>query len=128
MLSPMPDIREVAGQPAGHEENGVDADIVAGARVARRQPLGGDRDPPQPVGVERHRCLVLAGARLDLDEGDNAPAAGDEVDLTARHPRALAEDPPAMQPQPPGRQPLGLAPAPLGKLPPVQRLSSSARA
>jgi len=124
----VPDIGEVARQPAGNEENGVDADVVAGPGVARRQPLGGDRDPSQAVRIERQRRLLLAGARLDLDEGEDAPAPGDQVNFAAGDPGAFGEDSPAVQPQPPGGQPLGLAPAPFGELAPVQRPSSSARA
>jgi hypothetical protein len=118
----------MARHPARHEEDRVDADIVAGPHEARRQPLGGDSDAPQPILIERHGRAVLAGAGLDLDEGQDSPASGDKVDLAARHPRALSENPPAVQPQPPGGQPLGLAAALLGKLAAVQRLSSSARA
>ena len=115
-------------QAAGDEEDGVDADIVAGAHDARRQPLGSDGDAAKPVLIERHGRAFLAGACLDLDEGEDATAARDQIDLAAGHPRALGKNAPAMQPQPPGGQPLGLAAALLGKLAAVQRLSSKARA
>jgi hypothetical protein len=118
----------MAGQLAGQQEDGIDADVVARPGEARGQPLGGDGDSPQPVGIERHGGAIFAGPRLDFDEGDNAPAAGDQVDLAAGDARPLGEDAPAVQPKPPGRQPFGLTPAPLGKLAPAQRLSSSARA
>jgi hypothetical protein len=118
----------MARQFAGQEEDGVDADIVAGAHESRRQPLGGDGDTAQPVLVERYCGAFLAAARLDLDEGEDPPAAGDEVDFAAGHPRPSGENPPAVQPQPPGGQALGLAAALLGQLAPVQRFSSSARA
>ena len=124
----MPDVSEVPGQASGHEEQGVDADVVAGPREAGGQPLGGDGDPAQPVMVERHRRTVGVGARLDLDEGKHAATPGDEVDLAARHPRAAGEDPPAVQPQPPGGERLGGAAALLGDGAAVQRDSSSARA
>jgi hypothetical protein len=118
----------MAGQPAGQQENGVDADVVTGPGKTGRKPLGRNGHPPQPILIERHGGAILASARLDLDESDNPTAARDQVDLAAGHSRALGQDPPAMETQPPGRQPLGLAPAPLGKLAPVQRLSSRARA
>lgn len=115
-------------QPAREQEDGIDTDVVAGSGVADRESLGGDRDSPQPVLVERHGGALLAGTRLYLDEGQHPPAARDQVDLTAGHPGALGKNPPAVQAQPPGRQPLGTAPALFGGDPPVQRPSSSARA
>ena len=118
----------MARQPAGHEEDGIDADIVAFAGIARSQPLGCDRNAPEPVLVERHGQPFLAGAGLDLDKGQNPAAAGDEVDFAARYARPLGEDSPAAQPQPPGRQALRASAAPLSLDPPVQRLSSRARA
>ena len=128
MLSPMPDIGEVTGQPAGQEEDGVDADVVAFARVTRRQPLRGDRHPPQPILIERHRQRLLATARLDLDEGQGPATAGDEIDFTAGYTGPLRKDSPAAQPQPPGREPFRAPAAPLGLHTAVQRLSSRARA
>jgi hypothetical protein len=118
----------MARQPAGKQENGIDADHVAGAGEARRKSLGGERHPPQPVPVERHRGALLAGSRLDLDEGKRAATPRDEVDFAAGDAGAMGEDPPAVQAKPPGRQPLGTAAAALGDGPPVQRPSSSARA
>jgi hypothetical protein len=118
----------MAGKPAGHEEDGIDADVVALAGVTRRQPLGGDRNAPQPVLVEGHGHALFGASRFDLDEGDNAPAAGHQVDFAARHSGALGQDAPAMQPQPPGGEALGAAAPPLRFEASVQRLSSSARA
>jgi hypothetical protein len=93
-----------------------------------RQPFGGDRDPPQPVLVERHGRAFVAAARLHLDKGEHPAAARDQVDFAARHAGAPRQDPPAVQAQPPCRQALRPAPALLGDDTPVQRLSSSARA
>jgi len=128
MLSPVPDIREMAWQLAGQEENGVDADVVSVAHEARRQPLGGDDDAAQAIVVERHGGAFLGGAGLDLDKGDDFAAAGDQVDFAAGDAGAAGEDPPAMQPQPPGGEAFGAATALLGQLATVQRPSSSARA
>ena len=115
-------------QAARHQEQGVDADVVAGPREAGRQPLGGDGDPAQSVVVEGHRCAIDAGAGLDLDKGQHSAAPGDEVDLAARHPCTTGEDSPAVQPQPPGGERLGGAATLLGEGAAVQRASSSARA
>lgn len=127
-MSPVPDIGEVARQLAGQEEDGVDANVVAGAHEARGEPLGGGDDPAQAIVVEGHGGAFLGGARLDLDEGDDVPAAGDQVDFAAGDAGPLGEDPPAMEPQPPGSEALGAAAALLGQLAAVQRPSSSARA
>ena len=115
-------------QAARHEEDGVDADVVSGAHEARRQPFGSDGDAAQAIVIKRHGGAFIGRARLDLNEGENAAAAGDQVDFAAGHPRAFSENAPAMQSQPPGGQPLGLATALFGKLAAVQRLSSRARA
>jgi len=115
-------------QAARYEEDGVDADIVACAHKARRQPLGGDGDAAKPIAIERNGRALFAGARLDLDEGECPPAAGDDIDFAAGHSRALGENPPAVEAQPPGGQQLGLAASLLSKLAAVQRLSSRARA
>ena len=115
-------------QPAGHEENGVDADVVAVAGVAGRQPLGRDRDPAQAVLVESHGGAFVTTARLHLNEGEHPPAPRNEVDFAAGHAGALRQDAPAVQPQPPGRQPFRPTTALLGNDAAVQRLSSSARA
>ena len=101
-MSPLPDVGQVARQPARDDEQGVDPDIVAGAHVARRQPLGGDRDPAQPVAVEREGGGVDARTSLDLDERQDPAAAGDDIDLAARNPRPPGEDSPTAETKPPG--------------------------
>jgi hypothetical protein len=128
MLSPVPDIGEMARQPAGQEEDRVQADVVPWPGITWRQPLSGHRNPAQAVLVERHGGALLRRTRLDLDEGEYAPTAGDEVNLAASHTRSRCEDAPTMQTQPPSRQALGAPAALLGHGTPVQRLSSSARA
>lgn len=124
----MPDVGQVPGQAPGKKEDGIDADVVAGPRIAHRQPFGGDRDPAQAVCIEGQAQPFLGAARLDLDEGKRPAAAGDQVDLAARHARPLRQDSPPVQAQPPGRQPFGPPAALFGDDTPVQRLSSSARA
>lgn len=115
-------------EAAGQEEDGVDANIVAVAHEPRRQPFGRNRHAAQAILVEGHGGALFAGSRLHLDKGNDAAAAGDEIDFAAGHAGADGENPPAMQPQPPGGQPLGAAAALLGELAAVQRLSSKARA
>lgn len=112
----MPDVGEVAGQAARHNEHGVDPDLVPVACIARREALCGDCDPAQAIFVERP-CGRLRGAALfDFDEGEHPAAAGDEVDFAARHTGSTSENPPAVQPQPPGGNRLRLAPARFGLL------------
>lgn len=93
----MPDIGEVARQPAREEEDGVDADVVAFAGKTGRQPFGGDRNPPQPVLIECHGGAFLAAARLDLDEGKDAAAPRNQVNFASGHPRTLGQDSPAVE-------------------------------
>lgn len=115
-------------QAAGDQEDGIDADVIALTSIARRQALGGRDDAPQPVFVKRHCRRVLGGPRLDLDEGEDAAAAGDKIHLAARSPGAARKNSPAVQAQPPRGNGLALAPALFGDDPTIQRLSSSARA
>jgi hypothetical protein len=119
----------VTGQVARHDEQGVDADIIALARIAVSQSLGGNRDTPQPIFIECPGGGIGGAPLLDFDERQHSPAPSDQVNLAAGYPRPLSQYPPAVQPQPPGGDGLGLAAARLGKLP-VQSLppSSNARA
>ena len=61
-------------QMPGDEGDHVDADDVAGAKIAHRQPLGGNRDPAQAVLVKRPRGGFLSRALLDLNERQGAAA------------------------------------------------------
>lgn len=125
----MPHIGEVAGEAAGHDEDGIDANVVAGAGVARRQPLRRHRDTPQAMLVEAPRRCILVGPLLHFDEGDRPAAPGDEVDFATGDARAAVEDAPAVEAQPPGGEAFRLATARFGLLPGQSRLpSSSARA
>jgi hypothetical protein len=124
----LPDIGEVPRPAPRHDEDRVDADIVAVAHEARCKAFGGGGDPPQPPRVEREFGGAVACPGLDLDEGERAPAPRNDVDFAAGDAGAPREDPPAVQPQPPGGQPLGAAASLLGQLAAVQRLSSRARA
>lgn len=124
----MPDIGEVLRHSAGSHHYGVDADIVTRPSVSRREPLRRHGNPAQTIFVKSQRQLFCAAAHLDLDESQALSAAGNEVDLAARHAGAACEDPPAVQAQPPSGQPFRPAAALLGCDAPVQRPSSSARA
>ena len=86
---------------ARDDEQGVDADVVAGPLVTHRQALGGDGDAAQPVLIEREARRGRVAARLDLDEGHDPPAPRDDVDLAAEDPRATGEDAPAVEAEPP---------------------------
>lgn len=111
------------------DEDGVDADRVAGLGIARGQALGGGRDAAQTIFVERQGRGILAGALLDLDEGEGMAAPRNQVDLAARDPRAPRENMPAVQPEPPCRDRLGAAPPRFGRLAGQSLVpSSSARA
>lgn len=112
-----------------HNEQRVDADVVAVPGKARRQPLGSHCDPPQPTFIRCPGGGLDRIALLDLDKGDGPASASDQVDLSTRYSGPASKDSPALQSQAPGGQRLRLAPARLGRVP-VQSLppSSSARA
>ena len=123
----MPDVGEMAWQPARHQEDRIDADVIAFSCIAGRQPLGGNDDAAQAVFVQGQGCRFLRGSRLDLDKRDDPSASCNEIDFATRHPCAARQDPPAMQAQPPGGDSFRLATALFGDDSPVQRPSSSAR-
>jgi len=100
-LSPAPDVHQVSGQPAGHKENGVDANVVARPRVTRRKPFGGDGDATKAIFVERHGRSIFTAPLLDLDERDRPSAFGDQVDFSSCNARTSGEDSPAVKTQPP---------------------------
>lgn len=126
-MSPLPDVGEVEGEAAGDDEDGVDADVVAGAGEARGELLGGDGDSAQAVAIERDPRGVDGGTLLDLDERDQFAAPSDEIDLTAAHFHPPGEDSPAVETEPPGGDGLGAAAALFGEAA-VQSLAPSARA
>ena len=97
-MSPQPDVDEMLRQSAGDDEDRIDADVVAGAGVARLELAGGDRDPAQAMFVERVGCGVGGGALLDLDERQHLAAPRNQVDFAAAHFHPLGEDPPAVEP------------------------------
>jgi len=95
-LSPVPDVGKVAGQAAGNDEQGVDADVIAVSRIARRKLLRGDRDTAKTIFVERPCRRLRGAALLDFYEGKYPAAAGDEVDFAARNASSTGENPPAV--------------------------------
>ncbi len=101
-------------QAARDDEDRVDADVVAGAGIARFELAGGNRDPAQAMLVERLGGGVSGGALLNLDEGQYLAAPRHKIDFTAAHFYAGGEDPPAVKPEPPRRDRLGTAAALLG--------------
>ena len=94
-LSPLPHVGQVAGEATRHDEQCVDADIVAFPRIARRQPLGGDRYAAKPIFIQGPGGGFVRAALLDFDKGDDASAPGDQVDFSARDPGATCKDAPA---------------------------------
>lgn len=123
----MPDIRQVPRQFSGHQENGVDTNVVAVAGVARSKAFCGNGNAPQPILIKRRGSAFLSATRFYFDESDDFAAASDEIYLSARYACAPSEDAPAVQPKPPCGDYLGFASLPLCNLAAVQRVSSSAR-
>ena len=92
-----------------HDEDCVDANVVAGAGVTRGELLGGNGDAAQAILIERKGGGVGSSALLDLDERDQFAAPGDQIDLAAAHLHAAGDDSPAVEPEPPGGNGLGAA-------------------
>ena len=123
----MPNIRQVPRQFSGHQENGVDTNVVAVAGVARSKAFGGKGNTPQPILIKRRGSAFRTATRFYFNESNDLAAASDEIDLSARCACAPSEDAPAVQPKPPCGECLGFASLPFCNLAAVQRLSSSAR-
>lgn len=115
------------GELAGDDVKGVDADRVATLAEAVGELLGGMRHSPEAVVVEGERGGFGCRAGLDLDEGEGAATAGDEIDFAAAGAGASGENPPTVESEPPRGESLRAAAALLGQRS-VQRLRSSARA
>ena len=128
-MSSLPDVDEMARPLAGHDEQSVDADVVSGPGIARRELLSSRGDPAEAMLIQGQASSIGAAPLLDLNERHDAAAPGDEVDLAAANPGALREDSPTMEPEPPSRENLR-PPSALFCLNPVQPPppSSSARA
>ena len=95
-MSPAPDVGEVPRKFAGHNENGVDPNVVARASVARCEALGGNCDPAKAKFVESKGRGVVAPSLLDLHEGDGRSAPGDQVHFAPRNAGPTREDSPSM--------------------------------
>jgi FAD/FMN-containing dehydrogenase len=68
--SPDPGILDMPQPPAARDQDDVNADVVAGAGVARHQIVRRCRHPRQAPHVDRMVQLGIGGAVLHLDEGD----------------------------------------------------------
>ena len=79
--------------------------------------------------IERNGRGILTVALLDLDERNDPPSLGDQVNLASRNPHPPCENSPAVKAQPPGGDRLRPSPSRFRNLP-VQPAapSSSARA
>ena len=123
----------MAWEAPGRKEHHVDPYVIARSGEARAQHFGGGGNAAEAIVIDREVEVLRPVAPLDLDEGDRAAAARDEVDFADRDTEPLAEDTPAVEAEPPGGAALGLAPARLGRgalqSPPFpESLSASARA
>jgi hypothetical protein len=79
----------MAGQAAGHDEDGVDPKLVISPHEAGREPFRSGCNPAETVGIERMIGGCRRCARLHLDKGEGAAAAGDQIDFAAGDARAL---------------------------------------
>ena len=78
----MPDIGQVPGQPPGHDEDGVDPDVVARSGETGRQRLGGGNDSAETDMIEREVRFGGGGSGFHLDESHDAPTLRDEIDFS----------------------------------------------
>src|SRR5262249_61721046 len=83
----------VARQPAGSDQHGIEANVAdAVVRKAREPGFGGaDNAGALALGDRPGRVIELF-ARLDLDEHQEMPAPRDDVDLAERASEAARQD------------------------------------
>ena len=105
------------GKPTRHQENGVDANVIAWSGITSGKALGSYRHAPKPILVQRHGRRIFTVPLLDFDECDGPSALGNQIDFTPRNTRAASQNSPAMKAQPPGGDRLGPAPPCFGDLP-----------
>ena len=99
-----------------HDQNRIDADVVARTHVAGRKALGCDGNAPHSPRVDRHGSRIRRRPRLHFDERNDLPAAGNDIDLAAAHAGPPLEDVPAVEAKEPAGDGLGGAAASLGGL------------
>ncbi|KQO05535.1 hypothetical protein ASF09_15885 [Sphingomonas sp. Leaf242] len=109
-----PRILDMARTRAGGEQDYVNADIVAGAGIARHQILCGCGDAGEAALVDREVEFGGGRAGFYLDECNKVSLSRDEIDLTGGRADPAIEDGPAFEAQPPPRQPLSSAASNLG--------------
>ena len=88
-MSSLPNIRDMAREPAAGDEDGVDADEIAVAHVARGERFGGCGDAAQAIVVERKGGFRGAPPPFDFDECKGGSAAGNALVLVGALAAAL---------------------------------------
>ncbi len=104
----------MAWQAPWRKEHHVDPYVIARAGEARAEHFGGGGDAAQAILVDGKVEIGGAVAPFDLDEGDDAPAPRNEVDLPHGDAQPFADYAPAMEAQPPGGAAFGPASACFG--------------
>jgi hypothetical protein len=121
-------VGHVLGYPAGGNQNDIEADFALRVVRVMREPKfsGCDDAAPGPCG-DGFCGVVYALARLDLDEGQHPPPAGDNIDFSERRFPAPGQDAVALgdkeqggaafggKPKPESRHPLGPWPRERGR-------------
>src|SRR5690606_2918715 len=111
-----PGVAQVARQAPGAHRDQVETQGEAGeVGTAQQEQLGGAHGALALALAERGERLLEIGARLDLDEGEQTAAPGDQVDLAERSAKAPGEDAVAAQAQAPGGEALGPTPPGLAR-------------
>lgn len=83
------------GRPAGHgiHHDEIEPELPADARMGVDPRLGRATDPPTLIAAEGVGPALHTGSpRLDLDEGDDVPVAGDEIQLEPSAAPVAAQD------------------------------------
>jgi hypothetical protein len=90
----------MARQAPGPHRDEVEAQRVPGeVGAAQQEQLGRARGALPLLQAQRDQSLLEVATRLDLDEGDQTAAPGDQIDLAERRAKAPGDDAIAAQAQ-----------------------------
>lgn len=122
MLTPVPDIGQMARRTARRKEDHVDSHVVARFGEAVEQDSRRRRHSRKAPLVYGEVEIGAARASLHLDKGQHGAAPGDQVHLPRGRAHAAADDLPALEAQPPAGDAFRLPPALFGGQPGARRL------
>ncbi len=101
-------------QPPGSEQHDVEPQIAAGTVGPARDEYGRTNESPALMRAQRFESLREVRPCLDLDNGNDPTAPGQNIDLARRRTQPVGQQAIAAQPQVPRTNRFGKPPEPFG--------------